>query len=205
MTLTDLNFGQLWEYPFRTDVWGNVSDWVMITVTALTALFLWRTLRSQIDIQTLQTKLFDIEKERFRSEILPVFSICIDNEQLEFEGDEIVFDIGFLSIVLNQHWAYKVAIKLSDGSGSKSSDHRWALSEADMFFQKQEPFTATIITGEFNGKRHSEQYYFSLDLNIRYEDRDKNIYEQQAHIYLSSSMEGIPRIQITRPELIKSL
>lgn len=205
MILTYVDFGQLWEYPFRSDVWGSVSDWAMITVTALTAFFLWRTLKSQIDIQTLQTKLFGIEKERFRSEILPVFNVRIDKEQLEFEGDEIIFDIGFLTIVLNQHWAYKVAFKLSDGSRSNSSDNKWALSETEMFFQRQEPFTATIVTGEFNGKRHSEQYYFSLDLNIKYEDRDKNKYEQRAHIYLSNSMDGIPRIQVTQPELVESI
>ncbi|SEM57626.1 hypothetical protein SAMN05216436_105224 [bacterium A37T11] len=39
---------EIFKFPFIAGVWGGVSDWVIICVTALTAFFLYRTLKSWI-------------------------------------------------------------------------------------------------------------------------------------------------------------
>jgi hypothetical protein len=68
------NFG-----PFRADVWGSFSDWVMVGVTSLTAIYLIKTFRSQKKVQLLQQSITDIENERYRIEYLPKFEITTVN------------------------------------------------------------------------------------------------------------------------------
>jgi hypothetical protein len=60
--------------------WGTIPDWVMIIVTIFTAYFLYQTLKSQKDVQETQTKLFDIEKVRFRESIKPQLKYNLSNE-----------------------------------------------------------------------------------------------------------------------------
>jgi len=62
----------LFKFPFPSDVWGTVSDWVMVSVTSLTALYLFKTLKSQQDVQRTQNELFKIESLRFKESIKPI-------------------------------------------------------------------------------------------------------------------------------------
>lgn len=57
--------------PFQSDVWGTVSDWVMILVTIVTAYFLYKTLQSQKDVQGTQNKLLQIEQIRLKTDVKP--------------------------------------------------------------------------------------------------------------------------------------
>jgi len=50
--------------PFDSNVWGNVSDWTMILVTAITGLYLIMTFHSQ-------QKILLIEQSNFRAQFLP--------------------------------------------------------------------------------------------------------------------------------------
>jgi len=59
---------------FNVEIWGTVSDWVMVIVAIITACFLYKTLRSQTYVQKVQMKLFEIEKVRLSQEIKPVFN-----------------------------------------------------------------------------------------------------------------------------------
>jgi hypothetical protein len=46
--------------PFSANVWGTVSDWIMVSVTTLTALFLIKTFKSQKKVQLMQQSITDI-------------------------------------------------------------------------------------------------------------------------------------------------
>lgn len=59
-------------YLFAPDIWGTVSDWVMIFVTLVTAALLLFTLNSQKDVQRVQTELYRIEDIKFRESIKPI-------------------------------------------------------------------------------------------------------------------------------------
>ena len=37
----------IFNFPFLSEIWGTVSDWVMIMVTGITAYFLYKTLYAQ--------------------------------------------------------------------------------------------------------------------------------------------------------------
>lgn len=65
----------LFYFPFLSSVWGSVSDWALILVTAFTLYFLRKTLKSQLKVQELQLKNTLIENERYRMEHIPKFHI----------------------------------------------------------------------------------------------------------------------------------
>jgi hypothetical protein len=58
-------FFSIWKF-------GTVTEWVMICVTAMTAYFLYKTLKSQQDVQKTQNELFKIENLRFKESIKPI-------------------------------------------------------------------------------------------------------------------------------------
>ncbi len=57
--------------PFDSNVWGNVSEWTMALVTAITAIYLYKTLQSQV-------KITQIEQNRYELEIMPDVVIVHD-------------------------------------------------------------------------------------------------------------------------------
>src|SRR5579872_2778010 len=56
---------------FPAEIWGTVSDWVMIAVTSVTAYFLWKTLKSQKEVQSTQNRLLKIEQLRVKEAFKP--------------------------------------------------------------------------------------------------------------------------------------
>ena len=74
-------------FQFISEVWGTVSDWVMIGVTSLTAFYLYRTLKSQQEVQRTQNELYKIEKIRFNESIKPKLNYSASTEFMH-PGDE---------------------------------------------------------------------------------------------------------------------
>lgn len=66
---------------FEPEIWGTVSDWVMIIVTFATALLLLLTLKSQKEVQRTQNELFRIESIRFRESIKPKLKFSVHANQ----------------------------------------------------------------------------------------------------------------------------
>lgn len=64
------NFG-----PFDAAVWGTVTDVIITAVTIITAVYLYKTFKSQIAVQKMQQSLTEIENERYRIEHKPIFEI----------------------------------------------------------------------------------------------------------------------------------
>lgn len=64
------------------EIWGTVSDWVMILVTSITALFLFRTLKSQREVQKTQNELFRIENIRFKESIKPSLKYTASTDKM---------------------------------------------------------------------------------------------------------------------------
>ena len=54
-------------FQFDVEIWGTVSDWIMIFVTAFTAIYLVKTFKQQ-------NKVLEIERYRFTMSIRPSFS-----------------------------------------------------------------------------------------------------------------------------------
>jgi len=82
------NFG-----PFSSDVWGTVSDWAMVIVTGSTLFYIIRTFKSQYEVQKLQQQSTNIENEKFRIHITPVFELLLIKSEFNFINDEVEIKI----------------------------------------------------------------------------------------------------------------
>ncbi|GAA4100427.1 hypothetical protein [Mucilaginibacter panaciglaebae] len=74
-------------YLLPAEVWGTVSDWFMVAVTSVTAFYLYKTLRSQQEVQKTQNELFTIENIRFKESIKPILKYT-GTTQMMHPGDE---------------------------------------------------------------------------------------------------------------------
>jgi hypothetical protein len=63
--------------------WGSLADWSLVVVTTITAIFLYKTLQSQKDVQSTQTKLFEMERIRFRESIRPKLKYEVSTEMFK--------------------------------------------------------------------------------------------------------------------------
>ena len=66
---------------FNPNIWGTVSDWTIILITAITAYFLYKTLKSQKDVQKTQNELYNIENARFIESIKPILKFSESKEK----------------------------------------------------------------------------------------------------------------------------
>ena len=57
--------------------YGTVPDWLMVLVTIITAIYIYKTLRSQTKVQKYQGKLMKLELTRYRESIMPKWKLEI--------------------------------------------------------------------------------------------------------------------------------
>jgi hypothetical protein len=92
----------IFKFPLLAEIWGTVSDWVMIAVTSITAYFLWKTLKSQKEVQQAQNSLLKIEQLRFREDFKPNLKYSRAEVQMHIdEPDKKVICIVVRNISLN--------------------------------------------------------------------------------------------------------
>jgi len=59
-------------FIFTPEVWGTVSDWLIILLTSIGAFLVYLTLKSQKEVQKSQNELFRIESTRFEESLKPI-------------------------------------------------------------------------------------------------------------------------------------
>lgn len=95
---------------------GSISDWCMVIVTGITAFYLYKTLKSQQEVQKTQNKLLEIESVRFRESIKPVLKYSLS--KLGFKLSEK--DKEILSIdVINEANYHALEISVESASDVK--------------------------------------------------------------------------------------
>ncbi len=165
--------------PFDASVWGTVSDWVMVSVTILTAIFLIRTFKSQKKVQIMQQSITDIENERYRIEYRPKFEIIPLKIESRKEGERVRSVIHFkLKLIENEAKNVEVIDKLGTYSIEKISISKNSIgqhmpisiihskSEYDLHFIGLTNTTLFEIEGGY--------FFFSLN----FKDSIGNIYTQ---------------------------
>lgn len=78
----------LFEFPFKAEVWGNAADWIVILITALTAYQLIKTYKLQKDINLATIK-------NYKQLIQPIFSVSKKIEKATC--DEYFFELKLVS------------------------------------------------------------------------------------------------------------
>jgi hypothetical protein len=90
---------------------GSLADWVMVLVAIVSAVFLWHTLQSQRIVQRDQQAITKIEQERFRNEIMPIFTLEPYGDPDFTIGDEIKIHL-FLQFRILKHHARNVSFSV---------------------------------------------------------------------------------------------
>ncbi|SHM97514.1 hypothetical protein SAMN04488057_1059 [Cyclobacterium lianum] len=65
------SYSNIWVFPFNVEIWGTVSDWFMVWVTAITAIYLIKTFKKQ-------QRLSEIEIVKFKEDIKPKFEANVE-------------------------------------------------------------------------------------------------------------------------------
>lgn len=103
---------------FNPNVWGTVSDWCMVIVTTITALYLYKTFKSQREVQNVQQKLFEIERIRFYESIKPVLKYNVVKDMFKSEEkNKSIFTVEITNETNNI--AFDVSVNLPERNTAK--------------------------------------------------------------------------------------
>lgn len=161
--------------PLSPEVWGSVSDWLNITVTAITLYFIYRTFRSQVEVQQMQLKVTNIENERFRKECLPVFQaeILEDQPAQPANPKELLISIGF---GLKKGECRNLTLAVESNMAKSLTWNHLAGN-----FQYLMAGGANLIDVLVTKNNEDEPYMFPVTLDFLYEDMVGNLYKQKIH------------------------
>lgn len=84
---------------YNSEFYGSISDWVLVLFSAITAIFLYKTLNSQINVQKVQNKLLLLENQKFTKSIEPNLNFEIHKNKEKIEGN--YFDIVSIKVTNN--------------------------------------------------------------------------------------------------------
>jgi hypothetical protein len=190
------NFG-----PFQADVWGTFSDWIMIIVTGITAYYLYRTLQSQKEVSILQKKITDIESYKHRMGILPRFKVDFIRKDIMNSSNTVsgMFSARFTN---NENMALNTVFKIIV---EEDVDFR-PLFANPYLNPRIQPSERILLTSKFSAFTHSSathlnMFWYPLNLEIQYNDVDKNHYKQAISCVFSDKNED-DWIIYKEPELI---
>ena len=178
----------IFKFPFLSDIWGTVSDWVMIGVTSLTAFFLYKTLKSQKEVQQAQNKILQIEQLRVREDFRPVLSYS------RYEDGLIIKDIDKNLMIGKNLFSFAVhnfsnndALNISPiFSNDKKVTPLYIPSFRDLL-KGEKHISLHFIVDSFAGNLFIYNFRFALT----YQDVAGTKYKQDVLCYKSTNEEGI--------------
>lgn len=100
-------------YGFDPAVWGTVSDYLTIVVYIFTAVFVWKTFKSQLEVQKIQIRQLSIENFNYRLKILPKFELILGSFKDESTVDRLYYSSISLVLLLSNSIAKNVRMKLA--------------------------------------------------------------------------------------------
>jgi hypothetical protein len=145
--------------PFDPSVWGNVSDWFMVIVTILTAIYLIKT----FDEQRLVTK---IEQDNFRLRFLPKI--------------KLTFTENYLGLKIEDQPIKKYSIHFLSDNKFSFKDEWMANGNRNMDLHVGH----THMIGFEDSNRPRLRPYETM--TISFLDSQNNYYTQKAHMFAST-------------------
>lgn len=196
--------------------WGTVPDWVMVGVTALTAMYVAKTLKSQTKVQKYQNKQLKIEQRRFAVENLPIFSsrisgynqdISILNRGVLSHNNQYIVEIG-VDLRLDKSYAKDVTVKLLFQNGTNwETQNRGNKFEYEFINEFEEIKIALTGRGQLSIRSQNEltNHVFEglIIITIECIDTIGNNVSQEIYCYYRS--DGEPYTHSNRPKIIKSI
>jgi hypothetical protein len=178
-------------FHFPADVWGTVSDWIMIFVTSVTAIFLYKTLQSQKEVQLAQNDLLKIEQYRLRESKKPIL--------------KYFRMFGFVPANLSHDF---ISISISNESQNPALNVKITLHKnqvADINFYGDVPQhlipNGGNLVPNFYIKSLENQIPFRVDFTVTYEDEIGTKYKQES--YFNCRFKDFFEMNNSLPEIIK--
>lgn len=161
--------GNLLDFPFNVEIWGTVSDWVMVIVTAVTFFFIYKAFQQQ------QSLLY-YENIRFKLFIKPVLILEFKSKMksLNKKGAFISF-----SLKCNNHKMYLSKIEIQPKQINLDSDE--VIFDFKGFLEVDEPYFFSYPFLEFE-KFYTDELISSSTIKVYYSDIFKNQYVQEFYI-----------------------
>ena len=186
-------------FGFPVEIWGTVSDWIMILVTAGTAYLLWRTLKSQQEVQSAQNRLLEIEQIKLIKEFKPV----IDYKDFHDETRQ-----RFLDKLTNGSDFLSVAAKNLDENIAINYDFITANNSQVEVVEKFFPQPSLIKGDEFaaihfiiKNLNNENPITYIFHFLFTYNDLIGTKYQQR--VYCTKDENGMISIKSHIPEIIK--
>lgn len=164
------------DWKSEVEIWGTVSDWFIVIITLVTAVFLYKTLRSQMEVQKDQNILKDIEIKKFIKELKPNIELNLTHLYTDFDKENNKDIYGhLLDIKTTYSIKYTIDIfydKESEVYNNKFKDNEYRTSflglnsHTIIMCKKVTPIGKPIL------------------LNINYEDSEGNTYLLIINIYI---------------------
>ncbi len=186
--------------PFDATIWGTVSDWISILVTVIAAIFIFKTLKSQIVVQKLQERVTEIEHNGHIRSIKPKFDLDLLVGASRFEDESNFQFLTFspkLKFILTDNPAKNITYKLrwswvNETDGTQTFQEKTIQKD---FLNYGDDLSISLNVRAFN----PNSYVYIIDCNLEFFDIENNKYIQNIKIRDS---EAELRKQIGNPILI---
>lgn len=161
---------------FDPTVWGTVADWTVSIAAIVSGIFLYSTLKSQIEVATLS-------ENQYRRSIMPYFLIPLGNQY----NDDLL-DVTF---ILYQNPAFNARFFVD---GKQFQDGLHPLPKNMPVSYRFNPILSSKNIERLRFDKEEEDQLISL----RFSDVDGNLYEQS---FIRDTYDGV---SLTYPRLLES-
>lgn len=163
-------------FKFNPEEFGTVSDWVMVIVTLVTAVFLYQTLRSQMTVQRDQNRISKIEELKYIREIRPTISFIQSHRKIwkNLVNDHI--DNKLLAIDLTVTITTDKTCRLSYHVFTKTKSYKNSLPRLYNVSENSTnsiSFSLRLDVKEYNDNKPDIE---NLMFKVKYYDSDGNEY-----------------------------
>jgi len=159
-------FGKLRKFPLEAEVWGTVSDWIMLLVTAITAYYLYQTLKSQQELTR-------IEHFRHREGLKPIFTLETTTVSENLSDTEKIFKLKF-DIRCLENNAFNVDLSQT----SYDPSYTFHINFLKKFMIKKD--LNRILNVTYTSPNKESIFYIGrIKFVIIYSDADNNRYKQE--------------------------
>lgn len=177
------------------EVWGTISDWMIIFITIVTAVLLLLTLESQRKVQDDQRLMFQLEQKKHLNSLKPSFEFSVEYNNMwgDLEDGAPYYEY-LLNVKSDLPTIFSIeVIESSDFRLSAVSNKRWThirprTSEISLRTET-DLYTATQLL---------------CGIILRYQDREYNNYEMKIFLEISEKQNKPHELQV-KEEFISDL
>jgi len=152
-------------FKFNPEEFGTVSDWVMVIVTLVTAVFLYQTLRSQMTVQRDQNRIFKMEELKYLRAIKPEITVKTEIKKYHQSKEDLNKKALEIDVTIESDKTAIYQLNVSSSSKNLLSHPPSSLSP-----RSSKSFNVIHYFDNISGA------FEALKIEVEYQDIDRNQY-----------------------------